>query len=72
MAKKVFSPSEAIFGDGIRTVDITQLGRRIGRSRQTIYNWKRRPETMPLQGFAQVAKGIGMTDEEIIRVIRGM
>jgi len=64
--------AERIFGTRYKPVNLTEVGRRIGRSKSTLSGWKHRPETIKLYDFARIAKVTGMTDSQIVEVVRGI
>lgn len=64
--------AERIFGTQYKPINLTAVGRKIGRSKSTLSGWKHRPETIKLYDFARIAQTVGMTDAQIVEIVRGI
>lgn len=64
--------SNIIFGAGLQRVNIAELSRRIGVHHNTVYGWRRHPYNMSLLAFGKIVRATKMTDEQIVRAVRGL
>ena len=64
--------SERIFGKGVTQVNVSALSRKSNIATSTLYGWRKEPWNMTLYGFARIAKAKGMSDEELVKVIKGI
>jgi len=58
-------------GDKVNTVSISGLALTTGIPARTLYGWRDAPDKIPLWGIRKIVKARGLTDEEIVRLIRG-
>lgn len=61
-----------IFGSGVNETNITALGRKVNIPASTLYYWRKHPECISLYGFARIARAKGMSEEELVKVIKGI
>jgi hypothetical protein len=61
-----------IFGSGVTLTNISALGQKVNIPASTLYYWRKHPDCISLYGFARIAKAKGMTDEQLLKVIRGI
>lgn len=53
---------------GIKPAAVAKL---IGKSERTLRNYIKNPEGMPLRSLQIIVKSLAMTDDEILRIIKG-
>ena len=71
--KSVHSEKDRAFRNIIKCCDLTltEIAKRTHTTRQTIAHWRDACHTMSIGDFRYVVDAIGMSDEEIIKTIRG-
>ena len=58
-------------GDKINKVSISGLALTTGIPARTLYGWRDAPDRIPFWGIRKIVAARGLTDEEIVRLIRG-
>ena len=62
--------SSKIFGTGVMQANVAALGRKIKIPPTTLHGWKKKPQFMTLYGFAKIAREVGMSDEQMLGIIK--
>lgn len=63
--------STIIFGGSINAPPQARLAREIGRSKSTITRWRDDPMQIPLGDLQKLCRIRGLTDEELLHIIKG-
>lgn len=72
MRTKPYDASTDIFGDKVRPVCIRELSRKTKIPESTLYRHRNHPSRMTLKDFGRIARSLGMADEDIVRVVKGV
>ena len=62
--------SGLLFGTALEPVSLTELSKRSGISISTLSDYKRKPARITLDRLALIANIRGLSDEEVVRLIR--
>lgn len=65
------SARELLFGDELKSVSLQGLHKRTGIPVRTLHSWKEDPTKIPLAKLRKIVRAIDLTDEEIVKLIRG-
>lgn len=72
MRTKPYDVSETIFGTKMRKVCMRELSRKSKIPEPTLYRHRSHPSRMNLADFSRIVRSLGMSDEDIVKVIRGV
>ena len=62
--------STLIFGGSITAPPAAKIARFIGRSKSTVCRWKADPMQIPLGDLQKICKVRGLTDEQLLAIIK--
>lgn len=62
---------ELLFGDELKSVSLQELHKRTKIPVRTLHSWKEDPTKIPLAKLRKIVRAIDLTDEEIVKLIRG-
>lgn len=60
-----------LFGYGATAPVKARIARSIGKSRSTVSNWAKDSGKIPLKDLRNIVRVLGLSDKEIIQIIRG-
>ncbi len=60
-----------LFGCGASAPVKARVARAIGKSRATVSNWAKDSGKIPLKDLRNIVRVLGLTDKEIVEVVRG-
>lgn len=63
--------TELLFGTELKSVSLKGLNKRTGIPVRTLHSWKEDPTKIPLAKLRKIVRAIDLTDEEIVKLIRG-
>lgn len=63
--------AKILFGSGATAANMAAVSRVTKIPTSTVSRYRKAPSNMPVSAFSKIAKARGVTDEEIIRFIRG-
>lgn len=62
---------ELLFGDELKSASLQELHKRTKIPVRTLHSWKEDPTKIPLAKLRKIVRAIDLTDEEIVKLIRG-